>query len=296
MPFRISERDDLILGSDLIEEAKHTHKDLRGLNILVVEDNEMNQLVATNILKLWGCTYKVAPNGKQALELYKNEDFDIILMDLSMPVMNGFETSEAIRLDFPFPKKDVPILAFTASAMIESKDRVFSSGMNDYISKPVKPVELQKKIYTLVGRDSLIPEKKVSTEQPEETVEPVKEVEPVASKFKYIRLDYLNELTGGDDEIMGEMMNLFSENTPDVLARLRSLYNSKDWEEIKKVAHKFKPTLSYMGIKELEGVVPQIEKLALDNDPEEKIPALLDTLDFYTNEALKEIRENQIGK
>ncbi len=296
MPFRISERDDLILGSDLIEEAKHTHKDLRGLNVLVVEDNEMNQLVATNILKLWGCTYKVAPNGKQALELYKNEDFDIILMDLSMPVMNGFETSEAIRLDFPFPKKDIPILAFTASAMIESKDRVYSSGMNDYISKPVKPVELQKKIFTLVGRDSLIPEKKVSTEQPEEAAEPVEGVEPVESKFKYIRLDYLNELTGGDDDIMGEMMNLFSENTPEVLARLRSLYNSKDWEEIKKVAHKFKPTLSYMGIKELEGVVPQIEKLALDSDPEGKIPALLDTLDFYSNEALKEIRENQIGK
>lgn len=290
MPFKISKRDDLILGSDLIEETTHTRKDLTGLKVLVVEDNEMNQLVATNILKLWGCAYKVAPNGKQAIELFKNEDFDIILMDLSMPVMNGFETSEAIRLDFPFPKKDIPILAFTASAMIESKDRVFSSGMNDYISKPVKPVELQKKIFTLTGRDR-IPAEKINEEDEKSEV-----IMPVDSRFKYVRLDYLNELTGGDDDIIGEMMNLFAENTPEVLTKLRSLYEEKEWEEIKKVAHKFKPTLSYMGIKELEGVVPQIEKLALDNDPEGKIPGLLDMLDYYSNEALREIKENQAEK
>lgn len=290
MPFRISNRDDLILGSDILEEAALSHKDLSGLRVLVVEDNEMNQLVATNILKLWGCTYKVASNGKQAIELYEKEDFDIILMDLSMPIMNGFETSEAIRLDFPFPKKDIPILAFTASAMIESKDRVYSSGMNDYISKPVKPVELQKKIYNLVDRARIALEKKTVTEEIN------KVVMHSESKFKYIRLDYLNELTGGDDEIIEEMLNLFAENTPEVLRQLRSLYDSKNWDEIKKVAHKFKPALSYMGIKELEEVVPQIEKLALDCDPDGKIPALLDTLDFYSTEALTEIKLNQSQK
>ncbi|MBK7866426.1 MAG: response regulator [Ignavibacteriales bacterium] len=283
MPFRVSNRDDLILGSDILEEATHSHKDLTGLRVLVVEDNEMNQLVAT-------CTYMVAANGKLAIVLYKNEDFDIILMDLSMPVMNGFETSEAIRLDFPFPKKDIPILAFTASAMIESKDRVYTSGMNDYISKPVKPVELQKKIFNLVGRDVITTEKNVLTEKTNEVS--VHE----DAKFKYIRLDYLNELTGSDEDIINEMMNLFAEKTPEVLENLRSLYNSKDWEEFKKVAHKFKPSLSYMGIKELDGVIPQIEKLAQVNDPEGKIPVLLDSLDFYSNEAMKEIKKSQSGK
>lgn len=77
-----------------------------------MEDNEMNQLVATNILRLWKCNYKVADNGKKALELFEKEDFDIILMDLSMPVMDGFEASKEIRLNFPENKKRYPDTRF----------------------------------------------------------------------------------------------------------------------------------------------------------------------------------------
>jgi PAS domain S-box-containing protein len=289
MPFTTSKRDDLILGSDILEEQKVVRKDFKGIRVLIVEDNEMNQLVATNILKLWGCEYRVAANGKIALDIFTDEDFDIILMDLSMPVMNGFETSKIIRMNFPLPKRDIPILAFTASAMIESKDKVYASGMNDYISKPVKPEELQKKILKLIGDNHRVNEFiEPKTEEMETTEVSLK------GNFKYIRLDYLSELTGGDDEIMDEMMKLFLENTPEVLVNLRELYSSNNWEEIKKVAHKFKPTLSYVGIKELEGVVPQVEKCALQMDPEKKIPALLDKLDYYCNEALLEIK-NHLG-
>jgi len=283
LPFGKSERDELILGSDLFEQQTETLKDLNGLRVLVVEDNEMNQLVATNILRLWKCYYKVAENGKKAIELFEKEDFDIILMDLSMPVMDGFEAAKKIRLNFPDNKKDIPIIAFTASAMVESREKVFSGGMNDYITKPVKPFELQQKISNLT---SVIVTTEVAPKG-EEGETPTQETE--ANKFRYIKLDYLNELTGGDEELIDEMMKLFLENTPEALENLKNLHELMNWDEIKKAAHKFKPTLSYMGIKELEGVVPEIEKMALAHDPENKIPSLLETLGHYCGEAIKEI-------
>jgi len=286
MPFRYSDRDDLILGSDLIYETGYTYKDLHGLNILIVEDNEMNQLVATNILKLWGCTYKIAHNGKHALEILESENFDLILMDLSMPVMDGFETSLHIRKNFEFPKRDVPVLAFTASAMIESRDRIYECGMNDYISKPVKPQELYKKILKLAGNITPEGEREGSAA----TARPA--VKGEQGHFKYIRLDYLDELTGGDSELVDEMLRLFYENTPPVLEKLAILYEEKNWEEMKKVAHKFKPTLSYVGIHELDGVVPQLEKHAQDFDPDGKIPGLIETLQYYCTEALDELRRH----
>ncbi|MBP7542513.1 MAG: PAS domain S-box protein [Ignavibacteriaceae bacterium] len=283
LPFGKSERDELILGSDLFEQQTEIVKDLNGLRVLVVEDNEMNQLVATNILRLWKCNYKVADNGKKALELFEKEDFDIILMDLSMPVMDGFEASKEIRLNFPENKKDIPILAFTASAMVESREKVFAGGMNDYITKPVKPFELQQKISNLTSVT-------VKTDMvPQEEKKDIPVVEMKENKFRYIRLEYLNELTGGDEELIDEMMKLFLENTPDALENLKNLHDTKNWEEIKKAAHKFKPTLSYMGIKELDGVVPEIEKMALAHDPDNKIPSLLETLNHYCGETIKEI-------
>ncbi len=283
LPFGKSERDELILGSDLFEQQIESVKDLNGLRVMVVEDNEMNQLVATNILRLWKCDFKVADNGKKALELFEKEDFDIILMDLSMPVMDGFEAAKEIRLNFPENKKDIPILAFTASAMVESREKVFAGGMNDYITKPVKPFELQQKISKLTSVVITNPVA-LQEEKKEVSVPEMKE-----SKFRYIKLDYLNELTGGDEELMDEMMKLFLENTPEALENLKNLHSQQNWEEIKKAAHKFKPTLSYMGIKELDGVVPEIEKMALAHDPDNKITSLLYTLKHYCGEAIKEI-------
>ncbi|MBV6445759.1 MAG: hypothetical protein IFNCLDLE_02044 [Ignavibacteriaceae bacterium] len=110
-----------------------------------------------------------------------------------------------------------------------------------------------------------------------------------SAEFKYIRLDYLDELTGGDEEIMEEMLKLFLENTPVSLKNLGELCTQKNYEELKKAAHKFKPTLSYVGILELEGVVPEIEKLAGEADPEGKIPELLKELAFYCEKGVQEI-------
>ena len=138
-------------------------------------------------------------------------------MDLSMPVMDGFETSLHIRRDFEFPKRDVPVLAFTASAMIESRDRVYECGMNDYISKPVKPQELYKKILKLAGNVS------PDGEREGNTTATIPAAKGEREHFKYIRLDYLDELTGGDSDLVDEMLRLIYDNTPPVLEKLALL-------------------------------------------------------------------------
>ncbi|MBI3141774.1 MAG: response regulator [Bacteroidetes bacterium] len=113
-------------------------KDIGPLNLLLVEDNKINVKLAENVFKKWGpqLSYQVAFNGREALELMEKNNFDLILMDLQMPVMDGFEATRAIRVQFDKPKKNIPIIALTADVMASEKMKAFEAGINDYITKP----------------------------------------------------------------------------------------------------------------------------------------------------------------
>ncbi len=131
-------------------------QDLSGLQILVVEDNKINQKVITQILKTWKCGYEVAENGREGLQHLSKNDFDIVLMDLQMPVLDGFECTRLIREGVAGSKsKDIPIIALTADAFPETKNKVISTGMNDFVSKPFKMQDLNNKIHKLTGNKVL---------------------------------------------------------------------------------------------------------------------------------------------
>lgn len=115
---------------------------LEGKKVLLVEDNPMNVLVAQKFLKRWGMELEVAENGRIAVEKASANYYDIILMDLQMPVMDGYQASREIRE----MKNSVPIVALTASALLKVQHKVLKSGMNDYITKPFDPRELMKKL------------------------------------------------------------------------------------------------------------------------------------------------------
>lgn len=118
--------------------------------MLIAEDNPVNVLLMKKLLSKWRITPTIAENGERAIELLQYGNFDIILMDLQMPVLNGFDAAREIR-KLPDPKKaSVPIIALTAAALFDLKEQVFESGMNDYVSKPFKPEELLEKIQHLV--------------------------------------------------------------------------------------------------------------------------------------------------
>ncbi len=115
---------------------------LLGKKILLVEDNKMNVLVAGKFLKNWGIEYEVAENGKIAVKKASSNNYDLILMDLQMPEMDGYEAAKIIRAS----GNNTPIMALTASALIRVQENIHSSGMDDFITKPFDPKELKRKI------------------------------------------------------------------------------------------------------------------------------------------------------
>ena len=124
---------------------------LSNLQVLIAEDNAVNVMLMKKLFSKWGIVPVIAENGERAIELLQYGNFDIVLMDLQMPILDGLEATKIIRR-MPDPKKaNVPIIALTASALFDIKDRVYNSGMNDYVSKPFKPNELLEKMLNLVA-------------------------------------------------------------------------------------------------------------------------------------------------
>ncbi|MDX2002131.1 MAG: PAS domain S-box protein [Chitinophagales bacterium] len=119
---------------------------LHGIKILLVDDNKINQKVASKFLSKWNTIVELADSGQEALEKLKNNSFDIILMDIQMPEMNGYEATQAIRKLADKEKSNIPVIALTAAALSEEKEAAFQSGMNDYVSKPFAPAELYSKL------------------------------------------------------------------------------------------------------------------------------------------------------
>jgi signal transduction histidine kinase/CheY-like chemotaxis protein/sensor domain CHASE-containing protein len=117
-------------------------KDLTGMKVLVAEDNNINVLVLKRFLEKWGIYYRVASNGQNALEIIDKEDFDLVLMDIHMPEMDGEEATKIIRQHENEKIKKIPIIALTANASVDTQQKLLSNGFNNYISKPFNPENL----------------------------------------------------------------------------------------------------------------------------------------------------------
>ncbi len=122
-------------------------KDLQEAHVLLAEDNQINQIVATQILKKWNAKVTVANNGREALNYLMNEKFDVVLMDLQMPEMSGFEVTEKVRKFDPLAmNRNIPIIALSADAFQETRRKVLMMGMTDFVTKPFNQDELYSKI------------------------------------------------------------------------------------------------------------------------------------------------------
>ena len=133
------------------------------MNVLLVEDNQVNIMVAKQLLTRWNIQVDAAINGKDALVWVKRKKYDLILMDLQMPEMDGFESASTMRK----AGISTPIFALSANVNSDARENVIASGMNDYISKPFKPAELSEKINIIYQQKKL---KKIKEEQPKNTL------------------------------------------------------------------------------------------------------------------------------
>ena len=121
-------------GNDVLPEA------IRGAQVLLVEDNELNQLVAAELLRDAGFVVDVAGNGQMALEMLETKRYDVVLMDMQMPVMDGETATRRLRADARYA--DLPVVAMTANALETDRQRCFAAGMNDHVAKPIEPAVL----------------------------------------------------------------------------------------------------------------------------------------------------------
>ncbi len=152
MDFPVHTEKKELNGSHQLDESNvlvEAVNNLRALRVLIAEDNPVNVMLMKKLLAKWEIAPTIAENGERAVDLMHSANFDIILMDLQMPLMNGFDAAIQIRKMSDPQKSNVPIIALTASALADIKEKVYASGMNEYISKPFKPTELLEKMKQL---------------------------------------------------------------------------------------------------------------------------------------------------
>lgn len=146
------EKGDSKAEAKSVLPESNSGKSLSGLKVLLAEDNLVNQKVMLRFLERWNVDMKVVDNGFEAVEAIRESNYDVVLMDLQMPKMDGYEASEQIRkLDDPYKRK-TPIIALTAAALKEVREKVYASGMNDFVTKPFNPADLEQKLFSFIEK------------------------------------------------------------------------------------------------------------------------------------------------
>lgn len=208
---------------------------LRKITVLIAEDNNMNQQLISHLMKSWDIDFVMVNNGKQVIAELKNRSYSLVLMDIQMPEMDGYEATRIIRNEL---KQSIPIIAMTAHAMAGEREKCIELGMNDYVSKPIKETVL----YNLIGLHA----QNVSGDM----LSP-----PIA-----IQLGYLEELSGGDKEFERSILEQFLIQAPQELDMLEKAIENNESESIKQVAHSMKSTVGYIGLSSvLEPYLDRIE-------------------------------------
>ena len=265
IPYKVNLEKTTVLN----ERTKTTLDKTIAKNILLCEDNDLNQKLITTIFEKTNHKVEIANNGLEALELLRDKTFDVILMDLQMPIMDGYETTVKIRKEL---KLNTPIIALTANSLIYEKERCMNIGMNDYLSKPFSKKELFELLNTYFYQ--------------------AKEAQEVS---RFVSLNTLKEYIGEDAAQLQVLIESFEEHLHTFEKSLQDATIKKDYDSIRKCAHKMKTSFGMFSIyaKELEN----IERTS-DLDFELNTSRILKPIQTQVKqiiEELKIIKQNEIG-
>lgn len=251
---------------------------IKHIKVLVVEDMALNQLLMKTLLDDFGFEKDIAENGKIAIEKLQTTSYDIILMDLQMPEMNGFEATEYIRNTM---HSNIPIIALTADVTTVDLAKCRAVGMNDYIAKPVDEKLLFSKILGLVKKPAL---SKYSEAIDNEITD--------SKKIKCIDLEYLERRTKSNPTLMMEMISAYLEQTPTLINAMRKSFQNKDWDSLYATIHKMIPSFSIMGISsDFEKMAKKIQEYASTQQQAEGISELVLQLGNVCTQACRELEE-----
>jgi CheY-like chemotaxis protein len=252
---------------------------LEDKRILVVEDVELNQQLAAHIMESWGCVVEIAENGSLAVEKVMNSDFDLILMDIQMPVMDGMEATRRIRSIENDRKAAVPIVALTANAMQMDCATYLQIGMNDCLAKPFEEPMLFKTVSRNIkkGKDNMKNSSAVAESRQ-------------ATSNKLYDLTMVEAISGGDKSFTQRMLKLFLDTVPATLADIRNTTENKEWLQLSKHAHKLKSTIDSMNISSLKQDIRSIETGAKSGADPAKLKLLVEKVLFIMNEVIGQVR------
>ena len=270
LPFKKNE--DLI-PVEAYKENKIDIIRLRKKNILLVEDNPVNIKLVVSLFEFHNLKIDIATNGKIAVDKVKNGNFDLVLMDIEMPEMNGYEAAKAIRIEL---KNPVPIIAMTAHAMAGEMNKCLSAGMNDYISKPINEELLLKKMFNASFLDN-----------PENSLNNIKQ--------KLVNLSSLVEQVRGKKEVILEIIDLIIKQISEDIPNISSAISNMDYITVKRLSHNMKSTVFALNIAELGTVLDEMESLAATGKEKGKIVSLFSKLIGFTNQIIDELNLERLN-
>jgi len=248
-PVKQSELFDVVvsvLSDPVVEKPKSPKKTRakRGLRVLLAEDNQVNQLVASRILEKLGHQVTVVSSGRQAVSAAQAGKFDVIVMDVQMPEMDGLEATAEIRRWERTTGKHVPIIAMTAHAMKGDRERCLEAGMDGYTSKPIRIKELEQAISKLVPT--------VSVDVP---VSKSDEAEPVIDHRAVL------EGFGGNRRLLSQSIRLFLADYPQRLAEIREAIGRGDANALARAAHALKGSVGNFALKDVFAIAQRLETM-----------------------------------
>jgi CheY-like chemotaxis protein/HPt (histidine-containing phosphotransfer) domain-containing protein len=239
------------------------------LKILVAEDSLINQKVALHQLRSIGYEADVVANGQEVLDLLARINYDLILMDCQMPILDGYETTVAIR-QLNSTKQKITIIAMTANALKEDRDRCLDCGMDDYLSKPIRKELLAAKLTEweerLIASNSILSDFTELPENSNSDLNPDINIENKTMSIPLIDLEYLETLTGGDQAFKTELLQTFFEAIPEYFAALQKAIEDNDAYAIERGAHLIKGTSGSMGISSIQAIASELEEKGRDKN------------------------------
>ena len=224
-----------------------------GLRVLLAEDNVVNQKVGGAILEKIGCNYDVVGDGDQALDALKTNKYDIVLMDVQMPVKGGLEAAREIREDSRWAQ--LPVIAMTGHATESDRRACLDAGMNDYLAKPVSVADIASMIHRWAGRQGVVTDSEIQMNNPTEgTPKDVLDTEKAI------------DMIGGDMELLKEILDIFVADLPRKLDDLRAGISTGDATLVKRAAHSLKGSSSNICAEGVRKIAADMEQLAGDGD------------------------------
>jgi PAS domain S-box-containing protein len=258
------------------ETTKITSDFLRNKKILIADDNDLNRLVALTILKNYAAEIVEASNGREAIEMMQNTKPDLILMDIQMPIMNGYEATKKIREI----NSTIPVIALTANAIKGENTKCIAAGMNDYISKPFKEEDFLKTIAKWLNTSLLV----------NNTVQEAKKAETSILTETLYDLSEVRAISRGNKAFLHRIVNLFCDQTPGLVTQMKTAAGNNDFDAVGSIAHKIKPSIDNLKINHAVEVIRSIEKNSKEKINLEQLPELIEILEQSITMAISKMK------